>query len=73
MSDYTLSSIKTHISIDVQAGAEYKCAPLRKWKSEVRRGITRMSYADWAAATVIEKLGRTPPVIAPVAGLAPPR
>ena len=63
---YFLQQAKTYISMHIDAVGSDKFTE-KKWRSEVRRGLTKQSYKDWAADKTLAILGlsEAPPVAPP--------
>lgn len=66
---YFLQQAKTYISMHLDSTPSPKFTE-KKWRSEVRRGLTKQSYRDWAADKTLALLGLDP--AAPAAPVAPP-
>lgn len=81
MSTYYIDSIRTHASLHIKQYGSDKFTQ-KKWRSEVRRGLTTEGYHDWAAAKTVALLGLSagnvcqPPApaapYAPTPAVAPP-
>lgn len=53
---YFLQQAKMYVGMHIEAHGSDKFTE-KKWRSEVRRGLTKASYRDWAADKTVKALG----------------
>lgn len=68
---YYIDQSRMYIGMHIKAHGSDKHT-VKKWQSEVRRGLTQESYHDWAALRTVAALGLTPAPAAPSVPVAPP-
>jgi hypothetical protein len=69
---YFLQQAKMYVGMHIEAHGSEKFTE-KKWRSVVRRGLTRVSYREWAADKTMQELGlRESAPTAPTAPCAPP-